>query len=236
MKQGLTHLIFVVDRSASMSSIASEMITGYNQFIKKQKENASECYVSFYQFDDQYDTVFERVALTDVKELNDDTYQPRGSTALFDAMGNTINNYGKYLSELPEDQRPERILFVTITDGENNTSKIFTLEQVANMVKHQTEVYSWDFVFLGSNIDAWSAGSTMNFRASSTMQFANVGGSVRSAFDSLAKNTMKYRASSIKADYSFDTTDYAAQDNFLDETLKSKNKTQQTTPPVKASK
>lgn len=228
MKQGLTHIIFVVDRSSSMSSIASEMIIGYNEFIKKQRETTGDCYVSFYQFDNAYDVVFERVALADVKDLDNKTYVPRGSTALFDAMGRTINNYGKYLSDLPEDQRPERILFVTITDGENNASKEFTLTQVAEMVKHQTDVYKWDFVFLGSNIDAWDAGSSLGVKSSSTLQFANSKGSVASAFQSLSKNTVKYRSAAVKADYSFDLSDVAAQDNFLDSSLKSKNKAQQT--------
>jgi hypothetical protein len=227
MKQGLTHLIFVVDRSSSMSSIASEMVIGYNNFIKAQKETAGECAVSFYQFDDQYDVVFERSALSEVKDLDNKTYVPRGSTALFDAMGRTINNYGKYLSDLPEDERPERILFVTITDGQNNASREFTLDQVANMVKHQTEVYKWDFVFLGSNIDSWAAGESFNIKASSTLQFANNAGSVKSAFDSLAKSTVMYRSCAVKADYSFEAADYAAQDDFLDGSLKSKNKAAQ---------
>ena len=113
MKQGLTHIIFVVDRSGSMTNIASDMIGGYNEFIKKQKETPGECVVSFYQFDDIYEKVFERVALQDVAELDADTYVPRNMTALYDAMGRTIDDYGQYLANLSEEERPERILFVT---------------------------------------------------------------------------------------------------------------------------
>lgn len=236
MKQGLTHIIFVVDRSGSMSSIATDMIGGYNTFIKKQKETPAECYVSFYQFDDIYEPVFERLKLEDVKDLDSKTYVPRNMTALYDAMGKTINNYGAYLSSLSEEDRPERVLFVTITDGANNSSREFTAAQVRDMVKHQTDVYSWSFVFLGSNIDAWDAGSSLGVASTSTLQFANVKGSVTKAFDALSKNTHMYRAAAAPVAYAFAPEDLAEQDEFLDDTLKSKNKAQQTKSPKTTSK
>jgi hypothetical protein len=211
-----------------MSTIARDMIGGYNEFIKKQKETPNECFVSFYQFDDIYETVFERVKLQDVKELDDKTYQPRNSTALFDALGKTINNYGKYLSDLKEEERPERVLVVTITDGQNNASHEFTVAQVRDMIKLQTETYSWDFVFLGSNIDAWDAGDSLGIARGSTLQFANCSGSVSKAFQSLSSNASSYRASPAKMSYCFSSTDLAEQDEFLDDNLKSKNKKQQT--------
>ncbi len=228
MKKGLTHIIFVVDRSGSMSGIASDMISGYNTFIKQQKETASECFVSFYQFDDIYEAVFERRSLAEIQDLDGKTYVPRNMTALYDAMGKTINSYGKYLSDLAEDQRPERVLFVTITDGLNNASREFTHAQVADLIKQQTETYKWDFVFLGSNIDSWATGDSLNIKSSSTLQFANAAGSVASAFTSLSKGATMYRSAATKADYAFDSADYAAQDNFLDGTLKAKNQTKQT--------
>jgi hypothetical protein len=227
MKQGLTHIIFVVDRSGSMTGIANDMIGGYNTFIKNQKETPGECYVSFYQFDDIYEAVFERTKLEEVKDLDRNTYVPRNSTALFDAIGRTVNNYGKYLSDLPEDQRPDRVLVVVITDGENNASREFTVEQVRDMVKHQTEVYSWSFVFLGSNIDAWDAGQSLGVASASTLQFANSKGSVDKAFDSLSKSAVMYRCAAAPAAYAFAPEDLADQDQFLDDKLKSKNKAQQ---------
>jgi hypothetical protein len=235
MKQGLTHIIFIVDRSGSMSGIAKDMIGGYNTFIKKQKETPGECFVSFYQFDDVYEPVFERVALSEVKDLDDKTYVPRNMTALYDAIGKTVNSYGEFLAAMKEEDRPERVLVVVITDGQNNASHEFTLEQVRNMIQHQTDVYKWDFVFLGSNIDSWAAGGSLGVKAGSTLQFANVSGSVSNAFNSLSKNTVMYRSCAMKAEYSFAADDYADQDSFLDGTLKSKNKAaQQTqTPPTK---
>lgn len=214
-----------------MSSIAADMIGGYNTFIKTQKETPGECVVSFYQFDDIYEAVFERVNLQDVTELNSNTYVPRNRTALYDAMGKTVNSYGAYLASLAEEDRPERVLFVTITDGHNNASVEFTVSQVGDMVKHQTEVYNWSFVFLGSNIDAWDAGKSLNMAASSTLQFANSKGSVDNAFSSLTKSATLYRCSAVPVAYSFEASDLAAQDQFLDDKLKSKNKEQQNQSP-----
>lgn len=224
MKTGLTHIIFVVDRSGSMRSIAKDMIGGYNEYIEKQKKTPGECFVSFYQFDDIYEPIFERVKLQDVKDLDGDTYKPRNSTALLDAVGNTIVNYGKYLSELQEDARPERILFVTITDGEENASHVFDITKVRDMVKHQTDVYKWDFVFLGSNIDAWDAGQSIGVARCATLQFANTKGSVGAAFKSLSDQTSGYRSSSSKIAYAFTAADYAAQDDQLVGNQKAKNR------------
>jgi len=227
MKKGLCHLLFCVDRSGSMSSIAKDMIGGYNEFIRKQKEIPSECFVSFYQFDDVYEAIFERINLQDVKDLDSKTYSPRNSTALYDALGRTIKEYGEYLSSIPEKERPERILFVTITDGLNNASTHYTLEQVRNAIKHQTEAYKWDFVFLGSNIDAWDTGQSLGVSAQSVLQFASVGPSVGAAFGALSKGSTNYRISAAKSTYAFDKEDREEQDEFLDDTLKSKNKQKQ---------
>lgn len=224
MKKGLTHIVFIVDRSGSMTSIASDMIGGFNTFIKKQKENPSECFVSFYQFDDIYEKVFERVKLEDVKELDNNTYNPRGSTALYDAMGRTIDEYGVYLSNLKEDDRPERVLVVVITDGLNNASGTFTLSQVRDKIKLQRETYDWDFVFMGSNIDAWEEGASLGVSAASTLQFANVKGSVANAFSSLSSNATMYRSAAVKCSYAFSQQDQDDQNQFLDDNKKSNAK------------
>ena len=223
MKRGLTHIIFVVDRSGSMRDIAQDMVGGYNTFIEKQKETPGECFVSFYQFNDIYETVFERKALTEVPILDEKTYVPRNMTALHDAIGKTVNNYGTYLSALKEEERPERVLVIIITDGFNNASREFTLESVREIIKHQTEVYSWDFVFMGSNIDAWKQSEAYGIASSSTSQFANCAGSVSASWAAASANAICYRASDHKIAYCFSAEDREAQDKFLDGDLKSKN-------------
>lgn len=226
MKKNRTDLIFLIDRSGSMSNISSDMIGGYNEFIKKQKELPNECFVSFYQFDDKYETVFERVNLKNVMDLTNKTYSPRGNTALYDAIGKTINSYGKYLSDLEENKRPERILFVVMTDGMNNSSSEFTDVKVKEMVKHQTDIYKWDFVFLCSNIDAWESGNSLGISNKTTLQFANSPDSVKHAFMSLSANALSYRSVDVHNSYTFSSSDVDSQTQFLDNNLKSKNKKQ----------
>jgi hypothetical protein len=215
MKKNLSHLIFLVDRSGSMQSIKTDMIGGFNSFIKSQKELPAECVVSFYQFDDIYESVFEKISLKDLPDLTEDTYIPRGCTALHDALGKTIKSYGEYLTTLSEDQRPERILVVTITDGLDNVSNTFSLDQVRQSIRLQKETYGWDFVFLGSNIDAWGTGDALGVDQRSVLQFASSGPSVKAAFTSLSKGTSNYRSSKDKVKYTFEDQDLKEQEQFL---------------------
>jgi hypothetical protein len=199
MKKGLTKIVFVVDRSGSMSSIAKDMIGGFNQFIKTQKENkVGECRVTFNQFDDIFEEVYKNVEVNDVKDLTSDTFQPRGSTALLDAIGRTITNVGVELSALPEGERPERVLIVILTDGGENSSREYTNDKVKEMVKHQTEVYKWEFSYIGANQDSWTVGASYGFTGSSTLNYASYGVSasysMHSVFDTLANKAVQYRS------------------------------------------
>lgn len=175
MKKGLTKIVFVVDRSGSMSTIAKDMIGGFNAFIKKQKENKTDCQVSFYQFDTVYDIVFENTDVQLVEDLTDKTFVPRGGTALLDAVGKTINNVGAELSAMPEDQRPEKILVIIITDGEENSSTEFTSAQVKSMVEHQQTVYNWEFNYLGSNQETWKVAAAMGIARDCTLSYVSMG-------------------------------------------------------------
>jgi len=209
MKKNLTYLVFVVDRSGSMGIIAKDMIGGYNNFIKSQRDaKIGECKVFFYQFDTAYDAVYENVDLDNVAELTDKTYVPRGGTALYCSLGKTITELGIRLSNLPEDQRPEKVLVVTITDGEDNSIIIsaedfYTLDKVKEMIKHQTEVYNWDFTYIGANQDAWQVGSGMGLAGNTTLDYAATTRGTAVMFDKLSKSTLSYRACSGKK-FSYD--------------------------------
>lgn len=215
MKKDLTYIIFVVDRSGSMSSIKNDMIGGFNAFIKEQRKIKGDCKVFFYQFDTDYDTVYEGVDLNSVSELTDKTYVPRGGTALYVSLGKTIEDMGKKLSAMPEDERPERILFVTITDGEDNSwlnvingKRIegefhqFTANQVKNMVEHQTQVYNWDFAYIGANQDAWAVGATMG--VSNNLNYVANSEGTTEMWDKLSAGTSTYRGSSKKVAFKFE--------------------------------
>lgn len=195
MNQNLTLISMLLDRSGSMSAVWAPTIDGFNEFVSKQKaEKTGEASMTLIQFDDQYETHYLRLDIKDVRPLTTETYAPRGTTSLLDAIGRSITETGKALAAMPEAERPGKVLFVIITDGQENSSKEFTRAQVFDLIKHQREKYAWDFIFLGANQDAITVGHTMGFQGSKTMTFGyNVAGT-QFAFDSAAAYTTRTRS------------------------------------------
>jgi Mg-chelatase subunit ChlD len=145
-----THIAVLLDRSGSMGSVKDETISGFNYFLKEQKAAGDNASFTLVQFDSEStDVVHEAKPLGTVPDLNEDTYQPRGSTPLLDALGQTINSTGRTLAAIPETNRPDKVVFVVITDGEENASHQFTKKQVKEMIDHQTEKYNWQFRLSG---------------------------------------------------------------------------------------
>lgn len=153
MKKGLTQMVFVLDMSGSMSPLREDTIGGYNSMIADQKKEAGDAIVTTVLFDNRYIMLHDGVNIQDVKEMTEKEYLPLGSTAMLDAVGRTINHVGQKLASMPEEERPEKVIFTIVTDGAENSSKEFNWETVRNMIKHQREKYSWVFTFLGANID-----------------------------------------------------------------------------------
>lgn len=172
MKKGFCCIAFVLDRSGSMQSMSSEAIGGFNSFVEDQKKVPGEAVLTLVQFDHEYATVFDWIDLKKVPKLDGQTYQPRGTTALRDAMGRTIIDIGKKLSSMPEDERPEQVIFVVLTDGMENASKDFTLEKLRSMVDTQEKTFSWKFLFLGANIDAFGEAGQLNIARASAMNYS----------------------------------------------------------------
>jgi len=199
MKKNLVELIVILDRSGSMISIQKDMIGGYNNFIKEQKKLPTDLKVSFYQFDTgnpTVETIYEQLDITKVPELTTETFIPRGGTPLLDAVATVINKVGKRLSDTPENERPEKVLLLVITDGEENSSIEFNGEKVKEMIQHQESVYKWEFVYLGANQDAWAVGSMMGFKNSSTLSYVANAVGTNSMWDSVSRKTMNYRCCS----------------------------------------
>lgn len=195
MKSGLTYLIFVIDRSGSMASIRDDMIGGFNTFIKSQKDaKLGDCRVFAYKFDNIYETMFEDVDLNDVPALDRQNYVPRDMTALYDAVATTIDNMGARLANMKEEDRPEKVLVVTITDGEENSSRKFNQQNVADRIKTQREQYNWDFAYIGANQDAWAVGTSMNVAAAATMNYVADSAGTARAFSKLCASTSDYRS------------------------------------------
>lgn len=186
MKKGLTKIVFVIDRSGSMQSVASDMIGGFNKFIKTQKETkVGECQVTFNQFDDIFENVYKNVLVENVEELTDATYQPRNMTALYDAVGRTIDEVGAELSALSEDQRPEKVLVVILTDGLENASNNFDRKDIQEKIKLQTETYKWEFIYIGANQDSWSVGEGMGIQGTNTINYVSSGKNTKASNDAL---------------------------------------------------
>ena len=198
VRSDYTDIIFVLDRSGSMQPIAADTIGGFNKFIEDQKTIPGDVTVSLYQFDNEYEAVFEGTKLVDVKLLTDKTFVPRGSTALLDAVGRTINAVGQRLRALAEDKRPGKILFVIVTDGQENSSHEFQLDKIKEMVTHQTNNYQWSFVFLGANIDAFAAASSFGIGVASTLQYTANQVGTQALYNSLSSSAKALRSGEVK--------------------------------------
>lgn len=154
MKKHLTELVFILDRSGSMSGLEADTIGGFNSLISKQKKEAGQALVSTILFDDRSEVLYDRVPLNHIHKMTDRDYYVRGCTALLDAIGGAIHHIGNIHKYAREEDRPEKTLFVITTDGMENASKCYTYDKVKQMVERQKSLYGWEFLFLGANIDA----------------------------------------------------------------------------------
>lgn len=152
-----THLVLCVDRSGSMNKIREDAQGGINSLIEDQKKLPGKCTFALYQFDNYYDNP---ISPRDIKEVTDYKLEPRGGTALLDSAHRAIIDTGDYLRKMPEDKRPSRVMFVIITDGEENASREITRDKLKELITQQTDKYNWEFVYVGANVDAFAeAGS-----------------------------------------------------------------------------
>lgn len=151
MKKDYTDITVILDRSGSMNGKEEFVESGFKEFIEDQKQDEGQVLVSAVQFDTKYEKVFSGVDVQANPSIN---LKPRGMTALYDAIGRAINETGQRFAALLEDQRPENVIFLIVTDGLENASKEFTSEKIKNMIQHQENKYSWQFIYLGSNQDA----------------------------------------------------------------------------------
>lgn len=194
MKQGYTDINIVLDRSGSMSSVKRDTIGGFNQFLQEQQAVPGESTITLAQFDNIYEIIYDAAKLSEAEPLTDATFVPRGSTALLDAIGRTIYNTGERLSALPEDQRPDKVVFVILTDGEENSSREYSADRINEMISHQRDVYKWQFVFLGANQDAITTASKIGIHAHAALTYAANATGVAAAFGSASKRLASYRA------------------------------------------
>src|SRR3954469_14679099 len=151
-----TLIAVLLDRSGSMEAVKSDTEGGFNAFIDAQRAEPGEARVTLAQFDTQYDVVYANRPIGDVPRL---ALQPRGGTALYDALGRLITDVGSELAALPDDQRPGTVVVVVLTDGHENSSREWTHDAVSSAIRRQQDDYSWAFLFLGANMDAVQIGT-----------------------------------------------------------------------------
>jgi len=187
-----THISVLLDRSGSMGTVKDETITGFNYFLKEQKDAGDNATFTLVQFDSEStDVVHEARQIREVPDLNQDTYLPRGSTPLLDALGQTIISTGKTLAGIPESNRPDKVVFVVITDGEENASHQFTKARVKEMIDHQTGKYNWKFIFLGANQDAFAEAGSVGIARSMAANYSPA--QTKVAFVGTSANVASYR-------------------------------------------
>ena len=154
MKKGLTELVFILDKSGSMGGLEKDTIGGYNSMLAKQQTVEGEAVITTVLFDNDYELLHDRIDIKAVKPITEKEYRIGGSTALLDAIGRTIHKISNVQKNTAKDYRAEKILFVIITDGEENASREYSAQKIRAMIERQKNRYGWEFIFLGANIDA----------------------------------------------------------------------------------
>jgi len=156
MKKNITELVFILDKSGSMAGLEADTIGGINAMLKKQQKAEGEAIVTTVLFDHQMEVLHDRINVKGISPLSEKDYQVCGTTALLDAIGFTIQKIVNVQKRTSEEERAEKVLFVITTDGMENASREFTADKIKKMVQYQKEKFSWEFLFLGANIDAIS--------------------------------------------------------------------------------
>ena len=173
MKKNLTEMVFILDRSGSMSGLEADTIGGFNGMIERQKKEDGEALVSTVLFSDESVVIHDRIDLRKIEPMTDKQYYVGGCTALIDAIGGAIHHIGNVHKYAREEDRPEHTIFVITTDGMENASRRYTSDQVKTMVRRQKEKYGWEFLFLGANIDAVETAAHFGINEDRAVTFRN---------------------------------------------------------------
>ena len=194
MRKGLTEVVFILDRSGSMSGLEADTIGGFNSMIAKQKKEEGEAYISTVLFDDQTEVLYDRVPIQRVEPMNDNQYYVRGCTALLDALGGAIHHIGNVHKYAREEDRPEKTLFIITTDGMENASHKYSYDKVKKMVERQKKEYGWEFLFLGANIDAIEVAGRFGIAANRAINYKCDSKGTQLNYEVLSRTVSEFRA------------------------------------------
>ena len=192
MNGNVTEIIFLLDRSGSMSGLEKDTIGGFNAFIEKQCQLDGIVSLTAVLFDDQYEILWNGIDATNAR-ITKEEYFVRGTTALLDAVGKTILDVDHRISKTQEEFRPGKVIFVITTDGFENSSREFSYEKVKERIKHQEEQHKWEFIFIGANMDAAKEASSMGIQAENAFDFVASEEGVESMYQMVNENISKRR-------------------------------------------
>ena len=210
MNNNLTEVVFIIDRSGSMRNLVDDTIGGFNSMIEQQKADTNgEVRVTTVLFDNFYEVLHDHVDIKEIQPLTRFNYYARGTTALLDAVGKTIDSVGERLAATPEEERPGKVMFVITTDGKENASCSYTQAQIKEMIEHQKTKYSWVFMFLGANIDAEEVGQSYGIDKSLSKTYTASSRGVDSTYK-VACDSMSYMRSCGVTGQSVNTMDLAS--------------------------
>lgn len=194
MEKNLTELVFILDKSGSMMGLEKDTIGGYNSMLEQQRKVAGDCIITTVLFDNRYELLHDRIDIRAIQPITDKEYFVGGSTALLDAIGKTIHKIGTAQKNTVEDYRAEKVMFVIITDGEENASRCYSSMQVKEMIRRQKEKYGWEFIFLGANIDAVETAGRFGIDADRAVDYVPDGEGTALNFRMMSETVAAFRA------------------------------------------
>lgn len=200
MKTNISELVFILDKSGSMSGLESDTIGGYNAMLKKQQQQPGEAIVTTVLFDDNFELLHDRINIKGIRPITEKEYFVGGCTALLDAIGKTIHKIGNAQKHTGEEQRADKVMFVITTDGMENASKEYSYDKIKALVEHQKEKYGWEFIFLGANIDAIAAAASFGISANRAANYNADGVGTKLNYEAVSDAVSELRASRPIAD------------------------------------
>ena len=205
-REDLTELVFILDRSGSMSGLEGDTIGGFNSLVEKQKQQRGKCLVTTVLFDSRVVTLHDRVELQDLRPMTREDYCVGGCTALLDALGGTIRHIANIHRYARPEDVPARTSFVIMTDGLENASRVFGSEEVKRMIRHEKEKYGWEFLFLAANIDAVETAERIGIQRDRAVNYHPDELGIRTAYKAVSDAVSARRASAapLSADWCAD--------------------------------
>lgn len=199
-----TDITLVLDRSGSMDLLVDTTVEQVNAFIDQQARVGRNATLTLVTFDDVYEQVFVDHPIDRAPRLCLETYTPRGATALYDAICRAIDDTGHRLASLPEEERPDKVVFVIVTDGEENSSVRANRPTTFEKIRHQEQLFSWKFLYLGANQDAMVEGAKMGVRADRALTYEATPTGMQMAMSAASKSVASYRTGDSSAVFSAD--------------------------------